>query len=336
MFGSTLLGLLDVGPKSTRAPELALGELTRYESSIQTTELEWRVRQPASESRLVYTVGWSGDGTCLAVTNAGLEYWDGTGWQVPATSFIPNESLRFATLCRPGVWLLGGEQGAISLYSGRGEERIEPGAPKLIYQLGSGDPDDLAVFYAQTPDGSPMLCAQTARRWLRPTPLDPGSVVNSLSRLSDDCWLVIGRDAQNRGFTSLFEPLMWALTPITTTPRALVAGNTVENTNRAVAAGPGGTVVSMSGLSHETSILPGQPNLSCVSIDATGRVLAGSAGELWERSHPGRDWQRVWHNTHWQTPFVSLFGDVGLSYGLTAEGAILEGRTPVISRAPRY
>ena len=134
----------------------------------------------------------------------------------------------------------------------------------------------------------------------------------------------------------MFEPLMWALTPIATTPRALVSACTLENSGRAVAAGPGGTIVTMHGLEHQTMTLPGEPNLSCVSMDAAGRFLAGAAGELWERSHADAEWKRVWHNPHWHTPFVSLFCDVGLSYGLTAEGAILEGRVPLAPHNSRH
>jgi hypothetical protein len=64
-------------------------------------------------------------------------------------------------------------------------------------------------------------------------------------------------------------------------------------------------------------------------VDVLGRVWAGAAGELWFCEAGNRSMRRVFRDTNWQAPFVSIFADFGMIFAATADGAVLEGRTSV-------
>jgi hypothetical protein len=143
---------------------------------------------------------------------------------------------------------------------------------------------------------------------------------------------VCGREASGEGFAALYEPLMWGLTRIATTAHALVACTATAEA-RAVSVGPHGTVLSTSGLEHERFELESHPNLSTIAADASQRVVVGAAGALWELTDgAGKGSRRLWQNPAWKAPFISIFADVGLTYAMTAEGAIVEGRIPLAAR----
>jgi serine/threonine protein kinase len=329
LLTSAILGILDSQPRSARQPEFLSRAVTDSQLLLRTSAFDWQVRERPSSQRLVYHAKWSADGRCLAVTNNGVEYWDGT-WRWPSLPEpLRRAPLCFAALSRPGQWLVGGEEGQLGVFTGSDYEVLEPGAPRLRYTFGSGDPDDLAVFVAQTSDGPPMLCALIGRRWLKPLALEVGTGVNGITRVGESTWLVVGRSASGGGFAALYDPLLWELTRVADTERPLLDCAASPSTFTAVAVGIGGTVLRVRGIQGEETRLDGGHALSCVALNATGRAIVGAAGRLWEAPAGSAELVKVWEDPSWELPFISLFSDVGLSYALTPEGAVLEGRQQI-------
>lgn len=330
---STILGILDSQPRSTRHPEFLTRALSDSQLLLRTSAFEWQVRERPSSQRLIYHAKWSSDGRCLAVTNNGVEYWDGV-WRWPS---LPDQLRRaplcFAALSKPGQWLVGGEEGQLGVFTGTDYEVLEPGAPRLRYTFGNGDPDDLAVFVAQTSEGPPMLCALIGRRWLKPLSLPLGTAVNGVARVGESTWLIVGRSEAGGGFAALYDPLLWELTPVAETAKPLLDCAASPATAVAMAVGIGGTVLSISGFECTETQLEEQPALSCVALNATGRALAGAAGRIWEAAAGSTSFVKLWEEPSWELPFISLFSDVGLSYALTPEGAVLEGRQQIHRQA---
>jgi hypothetical protein len=210
---------------------------------------------------------------------------------------------------------------------------IEPGAPRLRYLFGSGDPDDLAAFVAQTPDGPPMLCALIGRRWLRPKALEQGAAVNAICRVGDSTWLVVGRSGSGGGFAALYDPLMWELTPVATCAKPLLDCGALPSLGKALAVGIGGIVLRISGTKATEIRIDSAPSISCAAINASSRAVVGAAGRLWEAMPGSDEFRLVWQDARWSLPFISLFSDVGLTYALTPEGAVLEGRQQIVRPA---
>lgn len=329
MLASSVLSLLDTQPKSTRHPQVLAHAMAESQLLVRTGAFEWQVREPRSPSRLVYHANWSSDGRCLAITSNGVEYWDGA-WKWPS---LPEPLCRapicFTAVSKAGVWLLGGEEGQLAIFTGTRYEVLEPGAPRLRYLFGSGDPDDLAAFVAQLPGGPPMLCASVARRWLKPLVLPDDVTVNGLSRIGDSTWLVVGRTGEGGGFASLYDPLMWELTLVASPKQPLVCCTAHSSLGIAVAAGIGGTVLRISADTTTENTIPGATALSCIALNASGRAVVGAAGRLWESLPDSEEFAIVWEEKQWELPFISLFSDVGLTYALTPEGAVLEGRQTI-------
>lgn len=323
---ASVIGLLDTQPKSSRSPNWGARPASAFPFPLKASTAEWQVRESPDARRLVYHAKWSCDGRCLAITSHGVEYWDGQWKQPELPEQLRGAPLCFTELSRPGEWLLGGEEGQLAVFTGKSYSMIEPGAPRLRYLRGCGEPEDLAVFVAQTGDGPPMLCSLVGRRWLKPKPLDPNWIINGLARVSDDTWLVVGRNASGRGFATLYDPLLWELTPIAEVERPLLACDALPTLGRSVAVGMDGVVVWIEGIQATLRRVADAPPLSSVALDASGRALAGSAGKLWEAPESAADFKLAWEKSAWQLPFVSLLSDVGLSYALTPDGAVLECR----------
>jgi hypothetical protein len=64
-------------------------------------------------------------------------------------------------------------------------------------------------------------------------------------------------------------------------------------------------------------------------MDVLGREWVSSLGTLWTRD-PAHDdvWRIAWNDPSFRTPFISLLAEPGLVLAMTADGGILEGRTP--------
>jgi hypothetical protein len=95
-----------------------------------------------------------------------------------------------------------------------------------------------------------------------------------------------------------------------------------------VAVGAEGSVLRM-----ERGIIDGRsigerPNLASVSVDVLDREWAGGVGEVW-CSVAGGDWSRVFQDSDWNRPFVSLYADVTTVVAMSVDGGVLECRPNV-------
>lgn len=333
LFAATLLPWLksDSRPRST--------SMRRLQSVVEPSAEQarrgwkWTLRQLPSGDRVVRSVAWDGDGRCLAATSDGLAFWNGTGWLAAPTAQLEDpHGVRFVHRMSAGSWLVGGDGATLAVYSADGVSEVVRGPQQSqSFSLASGEFDDLAVLVGVSPGEAPVLYALCARRWLKPLSLDKAASVTGLARIGDARWLVTGRRTDGAGFAALYSPLMWdaVMLPVPRV-RALLACAGRADRNLGMAVGAEGVIGWMEGdeLAHVT--LPGAPDLSAAAIDVGGRYWVGGAGSIWLRPADG-GWSLAWHKAGWETPIVSLFADVGLVIGLTADGGIVEGR-PVATR----
>jgi hypothetical protein len=167
-----------------------------------------------------------------------------------------------------------------------------------------------------------------AERWLRPRQVTEAITLSSLTRVGEECWLVTGRSPDKKGFAALYWPLEWQIEPLEVPPcRAFLAsaGNPARRIGLAV--GTDGAVVWRDGAKASAENVGGAFDLSAAGVDAAGRGWAAAAGRIWLRSSRGRaKWTNVWEERDWTAPIVSLFAEVGVVMGVTADGGIVEGR----------
>jgi hypothetical protein len=129
-------------------------------------------------------------------------------------------------------------------------------------------------------------------------------------------------------YAALYSALDWDLeelvTPASTT--ALLA--CVARPRKAVgyAVGTQGTVLCRDGDSQSIETVSGEPLLSTVAFDPFGRPWAATTSRIFMRSDTD-GWIEAYRGEGIETPFVSLFLDVGLCIGMTADGAVIEGRS---------
>lgn len=290
----------------------------------------WSTRHlTESESRSIRGVAWDGDGRCLAATSAGLSFWDGTRWIDAQQTAVPQpQHVRFARKLEAGVWLIGGDSGLLATYGpqGVGEVLVAPN-PSLSFRDASGDLADLGVLVAETPDTGPMLYGVAAARWVRPATLPRIAAISSLSRLSDDSWLVTGRSLEGDGVVLRYRPLMWDVERLAApTTRAYLASAARPELGLGVVVGAEGGTLRIQGEELIPSVIAERPDLSAVGVDRAGVAWAASVGQLWLQRPSSTRWGCVWSDSSWQVPFISVFADVGRVIALTADGGILEGR----------
>ena len=317
---------------SPRASERYVASVMRARVSPDIPGWDWTVRHPPGDDRVVRSVGWDGDGHCLAATTLGLEYWDGTEWvAVPRIESPVPSVYHFVRRIQPGRWLIGCDRATLVDYSRAGVHRVVQGPDQsMSFVNAGGDLAGLTVVVAETRGRPPELCARMGEYWVRPFPVSNATALMGLGKLDDTHWLVAGRSVDGAALAAVFNPLEWHLHPLNTPPaRALVA--CASRPERGVAAAVGGQG-AMLRVQHGQPLmvtLSGEPNLASVSMDLLDRTWAGGAGEVWVSPAGGQGWSRVWHDPQWQAPFVSIFANVGLVVAMTADGAVLECRAPV-------
>lgn len=307
-------------PVSLPAPEGPMASLSGW---------SFTVRHPIGHDWVLSRVGWDADGHCLATATRGLVYFDGTKWiDIPAQALGGLGKVMLSTRVGPGRWLLGGEGGSVIEYSRGGVTRALRGDPSLTLLDASGDLADISAMIASRAGSPPLLCATAGGHWLKPLPVPEASSLLGITQLSPERFLVCGRSAEGTGLTALYSPLEWELTPLATTQsRAMTACSSSAERSLAVSVGAGGHVVRLESGQAHLEQLPGAPDFSAVSVDVLGRVWAGAAGELWFSDSGSRSLRRVWRDSSWRAPFVSIFADFGMVFAATADGAVLEGRT---------
>ncbi len=95
------------------------------------------------------------------------------------------------------------------------------------------------------------------------------------------------------------------------------------------------------GLLVTNETVAGGHDLSASGIDAVGRGWAASAGKIWlrrtatlsSRAMTTARWDAIWDEPRWTMPIVSLFTDLGVVIGMTAEGGVIEGRVLNVLKA---
>lgn len=291
-------------------------------------ELKWVVRHPPGGERIVHSVGWDGDGHCLAATTDGLLYWNGSEWRPAPTRDLPSErGIRFVRRVAPGRWLVGGDDALLAEYSQSGVTRVMRGKdPDVSFLDASGNVADLAVVVGRRPGRPPELVAAAGGHWLKPLSVPDAAYIAGVAPVDEERWLVIGRAAQGGGFAAIYSPLAWSLEPMDTpSTRAWVACAARPEHDLVVAVGAEGSVLRLGrGLVSGTTIEE-RPNLASVSVDVLDREWAGGTGELW-CSIGGKSWTRVFAEAGWDRPFVSVFADVAWAAAMTVDGGVLECR----------
>jgi len=296
--------------------------------SAQPPRVSWLIRHPPGDDRIVRSVGWDGDGHCLAVTTQGLEYWNGSDWRPVSTRDLPQANeIRFVRRVGPGRWLLGGDEAMLAEYSHAGVNRVIRGRDADVSFLdASGNVADLAVIVGQRKDGVLELCANVSGRWLRALPLPDVAYVSGLTQVDEERWLVVGRSHAGTGFVAFYSPLSWSIEAVVAPPtRAWVACTARAERDIVVAVGAGGTVLRIERGIPQGHVIVEQPNLASVSVDVLDREWAGGFGELW-CSVAGATWTRVFQDPAWERPFISVYADVASVVALSVDGAVLECR----------
>jgi serine/threonine protein kinase len=290
----------------------------------------WTVRHRPGEARIVRRVAWDSDGRCLAATDSGLAFWTGTDWEPAPTHDFPKPSgIRFVRRVGAGVWFVGGDDATMAQYSTAGVSNLVRGAdPSISFTEAVGVLSDLTVLVGSRENASPVLYALAARHWLKPAALPKAAFIASIARLADEEWLVAGRSAAGDGFVAVYSPLLWEVKRRKTREvRAFLSTAAQTDLGVGVVVGTGGAAVRLNGDALEESVVPGQPDLSAVALDASGRTWAGSRGALYlQQPDSITRWVAAWSDPSWQAPFISIFADSGSVIAMTADGAILEGR----------
>ncbi|HXK20613.1 MAG TPA: serine/threonine-protein kinase [Polyangiaceae bacterium] len=323
LFARGLMSVLAGAPgptshSSAPASTVAPGARTKID--------EWSVVRESEPGRLVRRAAWDGAGNCLALSNAGLEYWNGSGW-LACRGLLHHGADSFSAIApvTPGVWVLGGSAGRAMLYRhGDVAELLPAWNPEYTFTAVAGNPDDIAVFVAQKP-GETLLVGMAARRWLRPSALGDVGAVSDLVRVSDTRWLVCGTGIDGSGFACTYQPLMWQTGELRKISGALIAC-AAQTQDHGLCLGLSGAAARVIDDHLSDQSAPGGPDFWSAALDSTGVAWGGGLRSLWQQSGSGQPWVERWSAPSFGAPFTSLFADVGRVVAITRDGGVLEGR----------
>jgi hypothetical protein len=282
----------------------------------------------------VLSVAWNASGHCLAATTRGLAYWNGTTWSDAPMDGLPvPQGIRFVRRMGPASWLIGSEQASLAEYSRDGARELFRGPdPNMSFTDATPDLDDIAVVVGSRPGSPPCLYALVGKRWLKPLVVSEATAINSIARVDDEEWMVVGRGADGRAFAGRYWPLRWEIERVTTpSGRALLGSAGRAERSKSAAVGSQGLVVHVERGQAYASIIPGEPDLAAISIDTLGSEWAAGRGHVWVRRARG-NWDCVWRHAAWQPPFISIMAEVGAVVALTVDGAVLECRASPFDR----
>ncbi len=301
-------------------------------SSPEQLGHDWLVRHGSVPGQVILSGAWSSAGHCLAVTTTGLAYFDGTQWTSARDieQLLQRRPLSVRRLT-PTTWLVTTEGGRILEVAREGTRLLgefdEPGIDLVAHD---GDLDDLCVFIGRTRTGDFCLCTRVAGRWLRAHPVPNVLSLSGVARIDDAVWLVVGRSAEGRAWSSLFSPLKCRLDPLDLElGRALVSVAGRRSRKLAVAAGAEGMLLVFEDGRARREKLDSCPDLSTLTMDGAGQIWMGSMGSIWYRSPRGQI-DRVWHEPRWQSPFIEIHAELGHLLVLSVDGGVLEGRSNVL------
>jgi serine/threonine protein kinase len=322
------LGELPSGPRSSRR---LLSAVMSLRSAPSPSTFRWVIRSRPRDDLVVRSAAWDTDGHALVVCPDGGRFWNGQVW-LDASKLLARlpRGMRFTRRYEAGGWLLGGDHRTLAVLDSDGiADVVEAPHSDLQFSEGSGRFDDLLVAVGQRPSGPPALYAMSARRWMKPLPLDGVSHVTSLQRFDDSRFLVGGRKQDGHGFVALYAPMHWELSHLPTPQvRSFISGASAPERSLCVMTGSDGVVLRVDGEHQSVRRLPDSPDLSAAALDILDREWVASLGSLWTRD-AGRSgtFERVFHDPNWSTPFISMMADAGMVVAMTADGAIVEGRS---------
>ncbi|NUP12850.1 MAG: serine/threonine protein kinase [Polyangiaceae bacterium] len=290
---------------------------------------KWNILHHPGSSLVIRSVAWDGHGRAIAATSDGLSFWSGTAWKIATTEGLRLAGgVRFVQRVGAGRWILGGDDAQIAIYTTGGAVELVDG-PKGAKRVEAfdGDLEDISVLV--TVDASDVVCLNTyaTKRWLRPLKLDNVASIATVSRFDDGRWLVGGRKREGGTYAALYSALDWELEeiPAPNDVRALLASVGRPRKSIGFLVGTQGAVLTRDGDTRSFERVPGEPLLSAVALDPFARPWAASAGKILVREDV-KGWTTAWQDPNVSVPIVSLFLDAGLCIGMTADGAIIEGR----------
>jgi serine/threonine protein kinase len=328
LFADSVLPWLSLQPQSVRLSSRWIDSIQALRGTSVATRRSWMIRHTPGERRIVLSAAWNAAGHCLATTPSGLDYFDGTMWShVSDQSHLDAERTHFVKRHKPTSWLVGTSGARLVEIDRQGVSVVLQGPDRnLDFMALDGQLDDLCVILAHTEKKPPSLCTLVGRRWLKPFVIDGVAHISALARIDDESWLVAGRKLSGEAWVAIYEPLQLELRPMEVPGvRALLACSSRQGEKRAVAVGTDGAWVDARPDNMHCERVPGNPDFSCVTMDAAGRCWSASRGQLWARDAEGTI-RCIWHNPQWTAPFVSLHAETGNVMAVTVDGGVIEGR----------
>jgi eukaryotic-like serine/threonine-protein kinase len=315
-----------------------LDQIREDDDPTQVQRWTWTTLRNAVQGMVVRSVAWDADGRAMAATGHGIAFWNGDAWRDVSLAGFPSPGgIRFVQRVAAGEWLIGGDNATFATVGAdgvTGVRMLQPGNITRFDRI-NGDFDDLAVLVGSASNGPPHLCARSGKRWLKPFALPDVAVVTSLARIEDARWIFAGRHADGNGFAAVYSPLEAEIERLPGADvRAFLSCAGLWDRATGLATGADGAVIWRQGLLVTNEIVSGGHDLSASGIDAVGRGWAASAGKIWlrrtatvsSRAMTTARWDCIWDEPRWTMPIVSLFADLGVVIGMTAEGGVIEGR----------
>ncbi len=315
-----------------------LDQIREDDDPTQVQRWTWTTLRNAVQGMVVRSVAWDADGRAMAATGHGIAFWNGDAWRDVSLQGFPSPGgIRFVQRVAAGEWLIGGDNATFATVGAEGVTGVRMLQPGNITRFDriNGDFDDLAVLVGSASSGPPHLCARSGKRWLKPFALPNVAVVTSLARIEDARWIFAGRHADGNGFAAVYSPLDAEIERLPgPNVRAFLSCAGLWDRATGVATGADGAVIWRQGLLVTNETVSGGHDLSASGIDAVGRGWAASAGKIWHRrtatlsarAMTTARWDCIWDEPRWTMPIVSLFADLGVVIGMTAEGGVIEGR----------
>jgi eukaryotic-like serine/threonine-protein kinase len=291
---------------------------------------DWSVRCRPRDDLVVQSAAWDTDGHCFAFTPRGLFFWSGEAWMGSKSALreLPR-GMTFARRYEAGGWLVGGAGGTLAVCTTAGVRDLVLYPDSSLELLdANGRFDDLLTAVGRRPGEPPLLLAMSARRWLKPLPLEGVQNVSGLLRLDDSRWVVFGRLLNGHGFAAIYSPMLWELLPLQVPQtRAFVGGSSSVERELALVVGSDGVALRVERQQAHVAIVTGSPDLSAGAVDLLEREWVASLGTLWTRdSRSAQPFVPAWQNASFRAPFISLMADAGLILAMSADGGIVEGR----------
>ncbi len=303
---------------------------TNDTSVIEPNRWAWTVLQQPGSNMVLRSVAWDGHGRAIAATTDGLSFWNGTSWKVATTEGLRMAGgVRFVQRVGAGRWILGGDDAQIAIYTtGGAVELVEGPRGATHVDAFGGDLEDISVLSTKNADDIVCLNTYATKRWLRPLKLPHVGAIAAVARFDDARWLIGGRLRDGGAFAALYHALDWDLETIDVGEevRAFLAAAGRPRKTIGYLVGTDGAVLVRDGDTTSLETVPGSPLLSSVALDPFGRSWAASAGKIFFKEDI-RGWTPVWERADFEVPIITMFLDAGLCIAMTADGAIVEGRT---------